>query len=295
MKNNKLVTYFRDFLEKYLRFEKGSSHDTILNYRGAIKLLFSYVANQKKKSITGLNITDFRPNMVINFLDYLEKERNNSIQSRNSRLTCIRGFFNYLARVNEDPSISHRCYRIAEIPFKPTTQNPVMDYLEIKEMKAILEAIDRRTKSGCRDYALLSFMYNTGARVGEVVNLRVKALKLKKPFAVKILGEKEGKERQCPLRPETVEALRSLIYRRELNPQADVPIFVTHRGQPLGRTHIRYLLNKYVNIASEKCPSLKQKRIYPNTIRHRYALALMQANVDTNTIATWLGHKSPEG
>ena len=288
--NNKLATYTYDFFQNYLP-QSGLSISTILGHHNTIKLLFSYAANQKKKSIAKLQIADLSPNMVINFLDYLEKERNISIQSRNSYLTYIRGFFNYLARVNEDPLIFRQCDRIVEIPFKRATQNSMMDCLEIKEKNAIVNAINRRTKDGYRDYTLFMFMYNTGARVEEVVNLPVKALKLKRPFEVKVVG-KGGKERQCPLWPETVKLLRSLIKRRKLNHQADVPIFVNQRGQSFTPYHIRYLLNKYVSIASKKCPSLKQKRIYPHSAKCNYARTL--TNVDMNTMLAWLGQKTSE-
>lgn len=288
--NNKLATYTYDFFQNYLP-QSGLSINTILGYHNTIKSLFSYTANQKKKAIAKLQIADLSPNMVTDFLDYLEKERNNSIQSRNSYLSYIRGFFNYVAKVNEDLSIFRQCDRIVEIPFKRATQNSMMDCLEIEEKKAIVNAINRKTKDGYRDYTLFMFMYNTGVRVEEVVNLPVKALKLKKPFEVKILG-KGGKERLCPLWPETAKLLCSLIKRRKLTHDADVPIFVNHIDQPLTPYDIRYLLNKYVSIASKKCSSLKQKRIYPHSTKCNYARTL--TNMDMNTMLAWLGQKSSE-
>jgi len=179
-----------------------------------------------------------------------------------------------------------------DIPFK-RTQRSTVDYLELEEIKAILAAVDRSSHDGYRDYTLLFFMYETGARVEEVVSLPVKSLQLERPFYVRFLG-KGAKERLCPLWPETVKLLRSLLKQREVSLKADVPVFLNHRGDRLTRHGVRYLLTKYVRIAVRNCPSLKEKRVHPHTIRHTCAMHMLQSGVDINSIRAWLGHVNVE-
>lgn len=290
MKNNNLATYIHNFLHDHLSLQKGFSNHTILSYRDTIKLLLTFSAAYKQKSVTNLTLDDLTSDTVINFLDHIEKQRNNSIQTRNVRLACIHSFFRYLA--TRDPLIFDHCQRIVLIPFK-RTQTFTVDYLEVNEMKAILGAVDRRNLDGYRDYTLFTFMYNTGARVQETIGLRVRALQLERPFQVRFFG-KGGKERLCPLWLETVNLLRSLLNQRGLDPKADALVFVNHRGQTLTRYGVRYLLSKYVQIAARNCPSLERKSIHPHTIRHTTAMHLLQSGVDINTIRAWLGHTNLE-
>jgi len=201
--------------------------------------------------------------MMIHFLEHLEQERGNSKQTRNIRLSCLHSLFRYVAHC--EPLILEQCRRVLAIPFKRTA-SPAIDYLEREEMKAILEAVDRRSPDDYRDYTLFSFMYNTGARVGEVINLSVRALQLERPFQVRFRG-KGGEERLCPLWPETVKLLNSLLKQRGVDSKSDVPVFVNHRGQRLTRYGVRYLLGKYVQIAARNCPPLEHKHIHPHTIR----------------------------
>lgn len=288
MSTNNLSTYIYSFLHDYLNLQKGFSKHTILSYRDTIKLLLIFSAGKKKKTVANLGISDLDVNMVISFLDYIEKKRGNSSQTRNVRLACLHSLFSYLAK--QDPLILSHCRRVLAIPFK-RTQSSTIDYLEIDEMKAILKAIDRSRPDGYRDYTLFTFMYNTGARVQEVINLPVRAVQLERPFQTRFLG-KGAKERLVPLWPETIRLLRSLLKQRGINHKADTPVFVNHRGQTFTRYGVKYLLNKYVQLAVKKCPSLEKKHIHPHTIRHSCAMALLQSGVDINTIRAWLGHVS---
>jgi site-specific recombinase XerD len=165
--------------------------------------------------------------------------------------------------------------------------------LEGDEIKAILQAVNRSTSDGCRYYTLFYFMYNTGARVAEVIDLPARALQLERPFQVRILG-KGAKERLCPLWQDTAELLRTLLKQRGLDTHADDPVFINHRGRPLTRHGIRYLLNKYVLLAAKDCPTLRRKHIHPHSIRHTTAMHLLQSGVDINTIRAWLGHTNLE-
>jgi site-specific recombinase XerD len=286
MKTNNLATRISSFLQDYLTLQKGFSRHTILSYRDTIKLFLNFVASHDGKSIPRLTLTDLTPTMVTRFLDHLEKERKNSIQTRNIRLACIHSFCRYL--VYHEPLLFDQCQRTLAVPFKRMKSTSV-EYLEREEMKAILQAVDRSTADGYRDYTLLSFMYNTGARVQEVIDLPASALQLERPFQVRFVG-KGGKERLCPLWPETVKLLHGLLNQRGINLRKDAVVFVNHRGQGLTRYGVRYLLNKYADVATQNRKSLEQKRIHPHTIRHTTATHLLQSGVDINTIRAWLGH-----
>jgi len=286
MKPDNLAFYIHSFLQDYLTLQKGFSRHTILSYRDTIKLFLIFSIGKKKKSITDLTISDLGPTMIVNFLEHLEKQRGNSCETRNNRLACLHCLFRYLAK--HDPLIFDQCQRILSIPFK-RTHSTAIEYLEVEEMKAILDAVDRSTMDGYQYYTFFFFMYNTGARVQEVISLHANELQLERPFQVRFLG-KGQKERLCPLWPETVELLRSLFRRRGLDPHADAVVFLNHRGQALTRHGVRYLLNKYVQIAATNCPSLAGKHIHPHTIRHTTAMHLLQSGIDINTIRAWLGH-----
>src|SRR4030042_2501670 len=227
MKTNNLATRISSFLQDYLTLQKGFSRHTILSYRDTIKLFLNFIAANGVKSIPQLTLTDLTPTMVTRFLDHLEKERKNSIQTRNIRLACIHSFCRYL--VYHEPLLLDQCQRTLAIPFKRMKSTPV-EYLEREEMKAILQAVDRATADGHRDYTLLSFMYNTGARAQEVIHLPASALQLERPFQVRFLG-KGGKEGLCPLWPETVKLLRFLLNQRGINLRTNALVFVNHRGQ----------------------------------------------------------------
>ena len=286
MSNNNLSVYIRNFFQEYLTIFKGVSRHTILSYRDTIKLLMIFTAKLKKKSVTDLQLGDLNPDTIMQFLEHLEKQRGNCIATRNIRLSCIHSFFHYLA--GQDPLIFDHCQRILGIPFKRTNYSSV-EYLEREEMKAILESINRGNLDGYRDYALFTFMYNTGARVEEVISLCADTLQLERPFQVRLLG-KGKKERYVPLWPETVKLLKSLLNQRGIDTKVTLPVFVNHRGKNLTRYGVRYLLNKYVQIAAKKCRSLQKKHVHPHTIRHTTAMHLLQAGVDINTIRAWLGH-----
>lgn len=286
MKTNHLASFIHGFLQDFLIVQKGFSPHTVLSYRDTIKMFLVFAATRNKKSVTNLTLSDLSPAISVKFLDHLETKRGNSRQTRNNRLACLHSFFRYVA--GHDPRAFEQCQRILIIPFKRTKSSPI-EYLERKEVKAILEAVDRTTQNGYRDYTLFSFMYNTGARVDETVRLTPRSFQLQRPFQVRFSG-KGAKERLCPLWPETVKLLRALFRQKGLDAQSNSPVFTNRRGEALTRHGVRYLLNKYVKIATTNCPSLKEKCIHPHSIRHATAMHMLQAGVDINSIRAWLGH-----
>ena len=167
----------------------------------------------------------------------------------------------------------------------------LVEYLEHEEVEAVLGVVDRGTVDGRRDYALLATMFNTGARVGEIVALCVVDLRLDIPAQVHLHG-KGRKERVCPLWPQTADLLRALLADRGREPQSDEPVFRNHRGTRLTRFGVRYLLQKYCTRAQATVPALRAKRLHPHSMRHSTAVHLLRAGVDIVTISQWLGHAS---
>jgi site-specific recombinase XerD len=167
-----------------------------------------------------------------------------------------------------------------------------LNYLEYDEIDSILKAIDRTTPQGVRDYALIATMFNTGGRVQEIVNLRVRDLQLIKPFQVRLFG-KGKKERYCPIWPETAAVLRSFCKQSKIDVLPEAHLFVNHRGQPLSRFGVRHILLQRLDAARPTAPTLAKKRLHPHSMRHSTAVALLKSGVDLSTISHMLGHASP--
>ena len=180
--------------------------------------------------------------------------------------------------------------RILSIPFKRTALREVQ-HLELSEIQAILGVINRSLRDGRRDHVLLSFMFNTGARVSEVVGLQACDLLLDLPASVCLRG-KGRKERTCPLWSETARALRLHLEEFRIALYEPRSVFLNHRGHALMRFGVRLILQKHVHKAALRVPSLKRKRLHPHSLRHSTAVHLLRSGVDLSTIANWLGHAS---
>ena len=178
------------------------------------------------------------------------------------------------------------------IPIKRAPHR-IVDYLERDEMNALLEHIDRGTVRGRRDYAILAFLYNSGARVQEAIDLRASALQLDRPYQVHLVG-KGRKERVCPLWPETAALMRGLLNEHGIDRDAAVPVFTNLRGAPLTRYGVHHIVRRAAAAATAAQPSLARKRVHPHTLRHSCAAHLLQAGVELNLIRSWLGHVSLE-
>jgi site-specific recombinase XerD len=234
-------------------------------------------------------LTDLDPSGILAFLSHLEQERKNRVSTRNVRLSAIHAFFHFVASRN--PEYLDLAQRVLGIPFKRAQQRAI-DYLEYEEIDSILNAINRSTLQGSRDYALLATMFNTGARVQEIADLRAADLQLTKPFQVRLFG-KGRKERYCPLWPQTAMVLRSFCHQRNLDLRSDARVFLNHRHEPLTRFGIRHILARCLGLACQDAPNLRKKRLHPHSIRHSTAVALLKSGVDLSTISHLLGHASP--
>ena len=211
---NALARTVRQFFSTHLPNVRGASRHTIDSYRYALLLLLRFLAATRHRSVADLDLPDIAAEDVLAFLDDLERARHNTAATRNVRLAALHAFFRYAAA--SAPEQLARSQQILLIPFKRADQRP-MDYLEYAELQAVLEAVDRSTAAGRRDYALLAILFNTGARVQEILDLRPGDLHLDKPFQVRLFG-KGRKERMCPLWPQTATLLRALCQRATAGP-----------------------------------------------------------------------------
>ncbi len=283
-KRDALLALAQGFFQDYLRRTRGASDHTIRAYRDALKLFFVFLAQRCRRSIADLCLEDVQAEAVLAFLDHIESQRGNCAASRNCRLAALRSFAQHLLR--NDISNADQYGRILAIPNKKARLRTVA-YLEPEDARAVIATVDPRSSHARRDRALLLFLYNTGARVSEVLAVHPRELHLDRPRQVRLFG-KGRKERICPLWSETADALRRIIH----TDAPDEPVFRNSRGEPLTRDGVAYLLHKYVNRAAQARPQLRTLRITPHAMRHSCAVALLQAGVDVSVIRDYLGHSS---
>jgi integrase/recombinase XerD len=286
---NKLAFRLREYFTDHLPRVRGMSAHTVHSYRDGWVLLLRFLASQRKCQVHDLDFGNIEPDHVIAFLAHLEEVRKNGATTRNVRLAAIHAFFRYVGSYH--PEQLDRVQRILSIPFKRSRQR-IVEYLEHHEIEAILSRISRASRDGRRDYALLAIMFNTGARVQEIVDLRARDLQLIRPFQVRLFG-KGRKERFCPLWPQTAHVLRDHCEERHLDLRSDVRVFLNHREEPLTRFGVRYILAKHFDHARAHVSTLTRKRLHPHSMRHSTAVALLTSGVDLTTISQWLGHSSP--
>ena len=281
-----LAKHMKRFFSHYLPLQKGLSVNTILAYRDAIKLLLCYAADKHRKSVDELTIEDIKENLVLDFLEHVQHDRGCNHRTRNARLAAISSLFRFIAR--EEPTVLLQCQAIRTIPSKRTVHKTV-DYLEEKEMQEVLNAVNPGLHNGIRDKALLLLLYNTGARVSEIAELKIDDLGLDGNGHVRLLG-KGKKQRSCPLWTETVEAIHAYLKQRMPKDPATDYLFLNSHGVCISRFGIRHVIGKYTEVAGAQCSSLKSKTITPHTIRHTTAMHLLRAGNDINMVRYWLGH-----
>lgn len=283
-----LPTLLRGFFEAYLAAQRDVSPNTVFAYRDSIKLLLRFAARRSGRQVIRLRVDDLGADTVLAFLAYLEAERKNCVATRNCRLIAVHRFFAYVADV--DPQHAELCRRVLDIPVKKTVSSS-MTYLDRGEMKALLALPRPSHRLGLRDLALLTLLYNTGARASEAISLSIKDIRFETPAQVRILG-KGRKERACPLWAESVEALQAYLQQRGNGDQPDAPLFLNAHGRRLGRFGVVTILKRHIAAAAKQQPSLAIKRISPHTLRHTAAMHLLQSGVELNVIKSWLGHVS---
>ena len=278
-----LGPWIRRFLLEHLVAERNLALNTQKSYRDMLMQLLPYAAEKARKSVDRLTVEDLSPQIVRLFLSHMEQQRNCMISTRNQRLGGIHALARFIAEYS--PEHIDWCAQIRLIPFKKASQ-PAITYLDKSEMDALLAAPDDRTEQGRREHALLLFLYNSGARVSEAVQLKIGDIDWHAQ-CVRIVG-KGDKQRRCPLWVSTLDQLRVLVGERE----AAQPVFLNRCHQPMTRSGIHTLVKRCAARACARAPSLLNKSVSPHVVRHSTASHLLQAGVDINTIRGWLGHVS---
>lgn len=287
---NLLASLLQNFFGNHLPILRGMSPHTIKSYRDSLVLLLRFLALHKNRQVSSLDLEDMKHQNIRAFLAYLESDRKNSASTRNIRLAAVHSFFRFVAA--QHPDRLEHAQRILGIPFKKTVSE-VVDYLEYEEIREILSTVDKNTPKGRRDYVLLAALFNTGARVQEILDLRACDLQLTKPFQVKLMG-KGRKKRCCPIWPQTAQLLRNLCLELNIDLNSKERIFRNCRGTPLSRFGVHYILKMCLKHAQTSTDSLRSKRLHPHSMRHSNAIALLKSGVDLTTISQWLGHSDPK-
>lgn len=284
MKKTDFTKALTSYFSTYLPETCGVSPNTCNSYRDAFKLLLLYFQEEKGVPANSIELRMLNRNLASDFLDWLEVQRKVSVTTRNQRLAAMKAFVHYVQYRN--PEYLENCTDI--IAMRPKKhEKPVIPFLTEEELKALLAQPDPSTRHGLRDLTLLSLLYDSGARVQEITDLKLKDIRLTNPAMVTLTG-KGRKARQVPLMKETCKLLDAYIRNFNLNSEPlTSPLFFNQKGQALSRYGITYILKKYVSQAELDSDT---RKISPHVLRHTKAMHLLRAGVNMIYIRDFLGH-----
>lgn len=287
MKPTDFATQLTKFLSEYLPAQRNMSSNTIKAYRDTFTLLLRFCRDTRRQSPEKVTLDRLDAPLVFAFLTHLQKERNCGARTRNQRLSALHAFFRYLQ--TEEPNRLAHCQQILAIPCQ-RCERPTVNYLSKEDLAVILAQPDLRTVEGRRDAVLLSVLYDTGARVQELLDLHVADVRLEPPAQVRLTG-KGRKTRVVPLLPGTVELLAEYLSEHGLNRDASAnsPLFFNRSDDQLSRSGVRYILTKYTEKARRQRPAIPI-RVSPHTLRHSKAMHLLHAGNPPTAIQAILGH-----
>lgn len=276
------------YFAEYLTQQRALSPQTIAAYRDGFVLFLGFAESRLGKSPATMALADVTPELIMAFLDHLERQRHNSVRSRNARLAALRSFLKFAA--HRDVASLQVIERALGVPVK-RFERPMFGYLSREEMLAVIGAPDDSWLSQ-RDHVLFLLMYNTGARVSEIIGVKVGDVVLDDNAACVHLHGKGRKQRSVPLWRSTVKAVRAWL---RLNSQFDAAsaLLPNRNGNAMTRSNVTKRLMLAARTAATQYPRLSKQRVSPHTIRHTTAMHLLQAGVDISVIALWLGHESP--
>ena len=281
---NSIAPHISAFLLERLPVQRHASLHTCQSYADSFRLLFEFASDRLNVTPSQLNLEQIDAQLVMDFLDHLEADRGNSSRTRNVRLAAIKSFMRYMEfRL---PTILEQSKSIRAIPEKRADRR-LITHLSLKEMQALLNAPDIKTRDGIRDRAMLHLGFACGLRVSELVTLPVTAVSFSSIPTVRILG-KGRRERLLPLWRETTADLRNWLSVR--GNAAATELFLNAHGTALTRFGFNYILSKYAAIAAKDCPSLSAKKITPHVLRHSCAMIHLHATNDLRKVSLWLGH-----
>lgn len=290
MKPTDFSKYLTDFLTKYLIHERGVSSNTIKSYRDTFVLFINYLANVKGIKSQKITLAIVTKELVIDFLDWLQQEKKCCHSTRNNRLAALHSFLKYLQFHYPDHLFEYQ--RILSIKTKKHKKECV-NYLNVDGIRLFLKQPDTSTIKGRRDLALLSLMYDTGARVQEMADLTVQDVHVEIPYTVKVLG-KGQKVRIVPLLEEQMKILLCYMRENELMQKEcrPYPLFFNYRNEKLTRGGITHIVSKYAQSAREEDSNLIPVKLSCHSLRHSKAMHLLQAGVNLVYIKDILGHVS---
>lgn len=280
------AVFLHRFLTTHLAGLRGCSPHTIASYRDTFKLLIAFFRDQRSVPPDKLTLDRIDADTITAFLDWLQVSRHNSASTRNQRLAAISSFYRWMQ--SQDPTRMARCQDILAIPTKRAPQ-PAVNHLTVEQTRHLLAQPDRSTRHGRRDTTLLAVLYDTGARVSELVDLTVRDIRLAPPALVALTG-KGRKTRHVPLTDNTVTLLRTYLTEHDLDRggREDHPLFFNQRRDKLSRGGIAWLIAKYHTKTGD--PTLTNTHLSPHTLRHSKAMHLYDAGVPLPYIRDILGH-----
>lgn len=289
MKKRDFAFYLTNFLESFLPGQKGLSENTILSYRDTFVLFLRFCRDSKGIKPEKLCFNNITKKLIEDYLVWLETEKRSSISTRNQRLAAIRSFFKYVQV--EEPEYLLLCQSVIAINVKKHPK-PLVNYLSHDGIQAVLAQPNLLTREGRRDLAILSLLYDSGARVQELCDLKVGCLNLSSLPTVTLTG-KGGKSRCLPLSSRNSEILQKYLAENAINLEMDKTryLFLSNRQKQFTRSGIRYILEKYVALACNLSPQYIPKKVTPHCIRHSKAMHLLQSGADLIYIRDFLGHE----
>ncbi len=275
------------FFSEHLLQQRALSPRTVASYRDAFVLFLDFAEKRLHKLPTAMTLADVTPTLILAFLDHLEKQRHNTVRSRNVRLAALRAFLKFAG--HRDVSSLHRVEQALGVPMK-RFERPMLGFLSHKEMLAIIGK-PGDTWISQRDHLMLKLLYNTGARVSEIIGVRVADVVLDGVACVHLHG-KGRKQRTLPIWRSSARGVRSWL-RRNSQLQPASPLLPNTKGHPMTRTNVFRRIQLKVKEAISSLPALAKRSISPHTVRHSTAMNMLQSGIDITVIALWLGHENP--
>jgi site-specific recombinase XerD len=285
--NSSMTNLITSFFTNYLSNEAGYSENTIKSYRDAFLLLFQFSEEQHLCPRGRVDMSVMSEENILNYLNWLESERNSSISTQNQRLAALKSFSKYASTHSIDHFATFQTI-LAIKPKKGTVKS--VDYLTVDAVSLLLKQPNSSTPEGIRDLALISLLYESGCRVQEIIGLSLGDISLQTPATIKVLG-KGGKVRVIPISSNVVSILSKYLATNRINNPQET-LFTNRKKETLTRSGVSYILRKYADLAKIHNPELFGQGIHPHVMRHSKAMHLLESGVNLIYIRDFLGHSS---
>jgi len=296
LRDEKLFKLFRDYLIIYLPEQKCCSENTIKSYRKSLNILLDFLIEKKEILLEDITFSLLDHQMISEFLDWLEEERNCCISTRNHRLSCIRSFFKYAG--NMDPVLIVHWNDLQKIPLKKDTKSKIIEFMSEEALKSVLAQPDTKTRIGIRDLFFMVLMYDTAARNREILDIKVKDFSVDSKTPYVYLTGKGTKKRVVPLMQKTVDHFHNyldIFHRLEGYDPNQYLFYTTRHGlkQQMSDDNVARFMNKYGQSAKIICKDVPLK-VHPHMFRKTRAMHLYRAGMPLALLSEWLGHKNLE-